>query len=154
MDELDINMRRATVEDAALVAEITHAAYGIHVPALGRKPQPMTANYRDMLVQPGHDIWLFELSGDAVGLLVLVREEEALFVYSLAVRPEKHGNGFGGFLLKFAEAQAMRAGLQMVRLYTNALMGDNVAFYLAHGYHETSREPARPGATVYLAKVL
>ena len=152
--EGDLNIRRAVPEDATVVAEMTDAAYRVYLPALGRKPQPMTTDYREMIAHPGHTIWLLEKSGRAAGLLALIREEESLLIHSLAILPEYQGQGLGGLLLKFAEAQAERGGFQMVRLYTNALMGDNVGYYKARGYQETGREPGRTGTTVYMAKVL
>ena len=108
MDELDLDVRYATPDDVAVVAEITDMAYGRYVPMLGRKPQPMTADYREMVTQ--HDVWLLTLSERPVGVLVLIREEEALLIYSIAVCPESQGQGLGALLLRFAEAQAERAG--------------------------------------------
>ena len=68
--ESDLNIHRAAPGDAGLVREITDAAYVVHVPALGRKPQPMTADHHEMLARPGHDIWLLDKSGRGAGVLV------------------------------------------------------------------------------------
>jgi GNAT superfamily N-acetyltransferase len=51
--------------------------------------------------------------------------------------PEKQGSG--RMLLDFAEEKARERGYLEVRLYTNELMHENLAWYARLGYQETSR---------------
>src|SRR5262245_37455251 len=122
-----VAIRRAVAEDAAVIAAITDAAYRNYVPRLGRKPQPMTADYQQLLAE--HPIWLLEIDGQPVGVLVLIHESQALLIYSVAVSPSEQQCGFGRQLLAWAEQEAQQAGYQHIRLYTNALMEENIARY-------------------------
>ncbi|MBM3123375.1 MAG: hypothetical protein FJZ97_14495, partial [Chloroflexi bacterium] len=67
-----LHIRQASPQDAAVVVEITDSAYEIYVPLLGRKPQPMTADHRQMIVE--NEVWLLEEAGYPLGVLELVRE--------------------------------------------------------------------------------
>ena len=39
-------LRRATLSDVAAIVALTDAAYAKYIPRIGRKPQPMTTDYR------------------------------------------------------------------------------------------------------------
>ncbi len=151
----DLELRRATPQDAQTVAEITDAAYEKYVALLGRKPQPMTADYSEIIAQ--HPVWLLvqaDQHNHPIAVLVLILEEEAMMIYSIAVRPEVQQMGLGRLLLRFAEQQTLEAGFQMLRLYTNELMPGNVDYYQRFGYRETGREPFKGSTTVYMAKLV
>ena len=59
-----IVMRRASPNDADIVAALTDAAYATYISRLGRKPQPMTADYRHLATD--HPVWLLYL-----GLIIM-----------------------------------------------------------------------------------
>src|SRR5687767_7846418 len=99
-----VAIRRAVAEDAAIIAAITDAAYRIYVPRLGRKPQPMTADYRQILAE--HPIWLLGVDHHPAGVLVLIHEPQALLIYSVAVSPSYQKRGLGRQLLAWAEQEA------------------------------------------------
>jgi GNAT superfamily N-acetyltransferase len=147
-----VAIRRAVADDAAVIATITDAAYRMYVPRLGRKPQPMTADYHQLLAE--HPIWLLEIDHQPAGVLVLIHEPQALLVYSVAVSPPYQKRGFGRQLLAWAEQEARRTGYQHIRLYTNALMEENIARYRRLGYVETGREPYQGLTLVHMAKAL
>jgi len=143
-------IRKASPQDAAVVAEITDSAYGIYVPLLGRKPQPMTADHRQMIIE--NDVWLLEEEGHPLGVLELVHEASCLLIYSVAVRPGHQRRGLGRQLMAWAERQAAQAALPRLRLYTNALMTANIALYARLGYQETEREPYLGSTLVHMAR--
>ncbi len=145
-----LQIRKASPQDAAVVAEITDSAYEIYIPLLGRKPQPMTADHRQMIIE--NDVWLLAEAGYPLGILELVRELNCLLIYSVAVRPGHQRRGLGRQLLAWAERQAARANLPRLRLYTNALMNANIALYTRLGYQETEREPYLGSTLVHMAK--
>ena len=147
-----VAIRRAVADDTAVIATITDAAYRIYVPRLGREPQPMTADYHKLLAE--QPIWLLEIDHQPAGVLVLIHESQALLIYSVAVSPSYQKRGFGRQLLAWAEQEARRAGYQRIRLYTNALMEENIARYRRLGYVETGREPYQGLTLVHMAKVL
>ncbi len=76
---------------------------------------------------------------EIVGLIVLAKEPDHLLVENVAVEPGRQSRGIGRALLAFAEEVAMGADLTTLRLYTHALMIENLAFYPRLGYVETER---------------
>jgi len=148
----ELSIRRATPADADTVSETTDQAYTRYVPLLGRKPQPMTADHRAMIVD--HQVWLLTQGGRSLAILELVDEPGCTLLYSVAVRPEVQKRGLGRRLLAWAERQASRAGHERIRLYTNARMEDNLRLYARFGYAETGREPYQGSTLVHMAKAL
>ncbi|HLC06206.1 MAG TPA: GNAT family N-acetyltransferase [Anaerolineales bacterium] len=147
-----LTIRRARQADAEDVAALTDSAYQKYVPLLGRKPQPMTADYRRMIKENG--VWLLSSEDHPAGVLVLITEPECLLIYSVAIRPELQKQGMGRYLLAWAEEEARRVGCQRIRLYTNSLMEANIALYTQLGYLETHREPYAGSTLVHMSKWL
>ncbi len=148
----DPDIRRATLADAAAVAHLTEAAYAKYVPILGRKPQPMTTDHARLIAE--HTVWLLWADDRLVGLLELIDEPGVLLIYSIAIDPGQQRQGYGGRLLAWAETQARANGQQRIRLFTNERMSSNVAWYTAHGFVETGREPISGSALVHMTKTL
>jgi len=144
--------RRATTADIPIIIALTQAAYTKYIARLGREPQPMTADYDQILAtQP---VWLLCLADEPIGVLVLMHEPEALLIYSVAISPLYQKRGYGRRLLAWAEEQAQQAGYTTIRLFTNALMTENIALYRRLGYSETRREPFGGLTLVHMAKRL
>ena len=148
----EIRMRRATLDDAKDIATLTDATYGKYVPRMRRKPQPMTADYHEIIAE--HVVWLLLLGGQLAGLLILMEQPGALLIYSVAVKPEWQGRGLGRYLLAWAEQQARAAGHTEIRLYTNEHMVENIDLYRRAGYQETRREHYVGSNIVHMAKAL
>jgi GNAT superfamily N-acetyltransferase len=89
-------------------------------------------------VTAGH-IWVAEDDTRLVGLLVLVPQPDHLLLENVAVHWEAQGRGVGRQLLGVAEREARRQHFGEIRLYTNELMTENLAYYPRHGYTETHR---------------
>lgn len=145
-------VRKAIPADAQSVREITDLAYARYLPLLGRKPQPMTADHLAMIAE--HAVWVLAQGERTLAVLELIDEPDCTLIYSIAVRPEDQKHGFGRRLLAWAESEATRAGHNRVRLYTNALMEDNLRLYSRLGYRETGREPYKGSTLVHMAKTL
>jgi ribosomal protein S18 acetylase RimI-like enzyme len=143
-------IRRASAADAEIIQSITDAAYAKYVPLLGRKPQPMTVDYRQVLAE--HPIWLLAVDDRPAGVLVLMHEPDALLIYSVAIDPAFQKGGLGRKLLAWAEQEAQQAGYAHIRLFTNALMQANIALYARLGYVETGREPYNGLTIVHMRK--
>ncbi len=149
-------IRPASATDRPLIADIVDAAYGPWVAVIGGRPAPMDADYA-ALIDAGR-VHVAELpSGghaNVAGVLVLVREDEAMLVENVAVHPRFQGRGIGRALMSFADAEARRRRLPAVRLFTHETMSGNIALYTSLGYVETDRQPIGHGRLVFMRKEL
>lgn len=148
-------LRPATAADIGAAARCSRAAYRKYLARLGYEPKPMAADYRALAVD--YALWVLSDNSACRGVLVLKDEADHLLIYSVAIDPAWQGRGLGRRLMAFAEDEARRRGLPELRLYTNAAMHENVAFYAALGYRETARRPHPriSGSTlVFMSKAL
>jgi ribosomal protein S18 acetylase RimI-like enzyme len=150
--EEKISLRKGRPADVEAISALTDAAYTKYIPLIGRKPQPMTADYSKMVVD--NTIWLLTVDNQLAGVLVLVYEPETLLIYSVAIQPEYQKQGLGRRLLVWAEQQAIQAGYHSIRLYTNERFVYNINLYKRLGYQETSREPLLNSTIVHMTKKL
>ncbi len=147
-----VKFRQAAAVDLPTILAITDAAYAHYVPLLKRKPQPMETDYLPLIA--AGEVWLLDVDDQAVGVIVLTDEADHILIYSVAVHPEFQQRGLGRRLLAWAEQRTIAHGYALVRLYTNALMVENIALYGRVGYVETGRESYTGGAIVYMEKRL
>jgi ribosomal protein S18 acetylase RimI-like enzyme len=122
------------------------------VPAGAEAPDRLDTSGAGSLV-PGGAVDVSPLNG-LLGVLVMRRVEHAMFIENVAVRPGHQGQGLGRRLMAFAEEAARTAGLSELRLYTNELMLENVAFYCRLGYVETARRLDAGFRRVFMRKTL
>jgi len=147
-----IAIRKASLDDASIISTLTDAAYAKYVPLMGRKPQPMTADYQRIVAE--HPVWMLWIDEQPAGVLVLMHEPEDVLIYSVAIAPAYQKRGLGRRLLAWAESEARQAGYAHIRLFTNALMEANIALYTRLGYVETRREPFHELTIVHMRKPL
>ena len=150
--EAPITVRLASRGDADTVAAITDAAYSKYIPRIGRKPEPMTVDYGNMISE--NPVHILMVGDRPAGVLVLKHEEDQTLIWSVAVHPDHQGRGLGLRLLRLAEQEARVRGYRKIRLYTNSLFTENIALYRWFGYEETMREPFRDSTLVHMAKKL
>jgi GNAT superfamily N-acetyltransferase len=112
----------------------------------------MTADYAAAVGRG--EVWVADRGGVAVGLLVLVSQAGYLLLENVAVHPSAQALGVGARLLALAEEQAALAGFSEIRLYTNAAMTENLAYYPRHGYVETHRAEQDGFQRVFFTKWL
>lgn len=142
------HIRGATTDDAARMRAIARAAYAKYVPRIGREPSPMVADY-DAAVTANHAV-VIEAAGSILGYMIGWPESDAYFIENIGVDPEYQGGGLGRRLIDHAVSQADRLGLPALRLYTNALMAENLAMYAHIGFVETHRTVEKGFHRVYL----
>ncbi len=145
-------MRRATVEDAPAIRELTRAAYAKWVPVIGREPTPMTADYVEAVRD--HLIDLLYVDGELTGLIEMIPEADHLLIQNVAVSPSFQHRGYGRRLMAHAEGLAVSLGYREVRLYTNRLFAENVQLYLKLGYRVDREEAWKGGVAVYMSQRL
>lgn len=138
-------IRRAGPEDVETVQRISAEAYiPAYMAVLGTVPKPATEDYEPR-IEKG-EVWILEIEDKPAGIAVLEVNTDHLLIYSIAVRPNSQGKGYGRALLDFADSRAIEAGLHEVRLYTNERMERNLTLYRKHGFVEvgTRPHPSRP----------
>jgi ribosomal protein S18 acetylase RimI-like enzyme len=143
-------IRRARIGEGGWAQALVRRAYALYVPRMGQEPAPMLADYR-ALIEAG-EVQVLEEAGAPVALIVLRPDEDALFVENIAVDPLVQRKGHGRALLAFAEREARRLGLTAIRLYTNAAMTENLAYYPRLGFRETDHREEDGYSRVYFEK--
>jgi ribosomal protein S18 acetylase RimI-like enzyme len=147
-----IGFRLALPGDVAALGQLARAAYAVYQPRMSRPPAPVTADYGSAVL--AGQVWVAEEDARVLGMLELVPEPDALLLRNVAVYPDAQGRGIGAELLALAEREAGRRGLTEIRLYTNELMTENLAFYPRHGYRITGRAEQDGYRRVFFSKQL
>jgi len=146
-------IRPARPEDAKAVHQLVQDAYGHYVARLGKPPGPMLDDYAQRIMDG--QLWVLDKAGALAELMVLENGQDGtLLLDNVAVAPSAQGKGYGQRLVAFVETEARLSGCSKVRLYTNMLMTENLAFYERLGFCETSRVSEKGYERVYMAKTL
>ena len=147
-----IELRRATLADAADILHVVRDAYARWVPVMGREPIPIQTDYAKAVQR--HRIDLHHVDGALAALIEMHPAQDHLLIVNIAVAPAFQGRGLGGALLDHAERVAAGLGLGEVRLYTNVLRAENIALYLARGYRKEREEAFMGGVVTHMTKRL
>jgi ribosomal protein S18 acetylase RimI-like enzyme len=145
-------IRPARADEVGWVAETVIAAFRPYAVRIGREPAPMTADHAALVA--ADEVHIAEEAGERLGLIVMRGEADHLFIDIIAVRPEAQHRGIGRGLMAFAETEAQRFGLGALRLYTNALMTENLRFYPRLGFRRTGARSEHGFERVYFEKRL
>lgn len=145
-------IRPATAHDVAPVQALIEAAYALYIPRIGARPGPMLEDYAALIAQGRVEV--FEEQGQVLGVLVLIALADGLLLDNVAVSPAAQGRGLGRQLMAHAEARARQLGLEVVRLYTNEAMSENLGLYERLGYRETHRAEQAGFRRVFMEKRL
>jgi ribosomal protein S18 acetylase RimI-like enzyme len=130
-------IRFAQPDEAEPIRAVARDAYARWTPRLGRESSPMRADYSEVIAEGR--AWVLEVDRKIVGFIDLKDDPEVLEIANIAVLAAEQGKGYGGRLLAFAEEEAKRRGCDVVRLYVNALMTENIDIYRHLGYSEVER---------------
>jgi GNAT superfamily N-acetyltransferase len=149
---LSNELRIATANDQPAVEAIVEAAYKHYIARIGQKPGPMLDDYGAQIA--AGRVHVMDCDGEPKGLLVLIPEADAMLLDNVAVHPSAQGRGLGRQMMIFAEQAAGDAGYETIRLYTNAMMTENIALYTRAGYVETHRGVEKGLHRVYMTKRL
>jgi ribosomal protein S18 acetylase RimI-like enzyme len=147
-----VTFRSAMSTDSRALAGLVDAAYGHYVDRIGMVPRPMTQNYAEVIT--ARQVTIAEVSGSAVGVLVVNAADGQFVIDNVAVHPDHRGTGLGRALLDLAETEARRAGFDVIHLYTHEQMTENLAIYTKRGYHEDERRSQGTFDLVFMSKRL
>lgn len=153
------SIRRATVEDLSFLQAIVIASYSKYLERLAKPPAPMLLNYTEL--PKDRDMYVLESFSDdkgseIVGGITLAIDEAsgAVKVNNVVVGPAAQGRGYGRVLMEFAESVAREKGIDLLELYTNVKMHENISIYLKFGYVETERRTEDGHDRVFFRKQL
>ena len=145
-------IREATPADLHAVQRIAQQAFAPFVAIIGKKPEPMTADFAALI-----DKGLVEVSvrTDGVnGYCVSYPKGVGWHVENLAIAPSLQGSGVGRALMADAEKRATAQGFETIDLYTNVAMEGALAFYPRLGYVELYRAEVDGFRRAYFRKNL
>lgn len=145
-------LRPAVLADLGAVQAVVREGYTPYIARMGQKPGPMLADYA-ALIGAGA-VTLAERDGRVAGVLVLLDRAGYLLLDNVVVDPAQQGQGVGRALLVHAEHEARRRGRPEIRLYTNALMTENIQMYARAGFVETDRRVEDGYHRVFFAKAV
>jgi len=131
-------IREALINDVDAVKACVVKAFEIYTSRIGKPPGPMILDFAAEI--EARHVWLAELDGQVVGVLVQYETEQGFYIDTVAVLPHLQGTGIGRTLLQFAEGEAMRRGYNSIYLCTNVKMIENQVFYPRIGYVEYERK--------------
>ncbi|MCI0159006.1 GNAT family N-acetyltransferase [Leifsonia shinshuensis] len=127
----------AREDDVAGIEALVREAYEPYVERIGAEPGPLLDDYRAIVADGRATV--VRRDGAVVALLVMSVAADHVLVENVAVAESERGGGLGGRLLDLADERARAAGVGEVRLYTNAAMTENLAYYPRRGFRETGR---------------
>lgn len=149
-------IRPAIPADYPAVVACIEAAFSKWVPIMsGMKPLALTADYHAHIESGATYVMEGNTKGELAGLLILWREDDALYLDTIAVNPAYQKHGLGRRLLAFTEQKAREMGLEKITLVTNEKMVANQEYYTKNGFVETHRHALHEGRVgVWMRKIL
>lgn len=144
--------RTATPDDVPGIRSLVRQAYAKWIPTIGREPRPMLVDYAEAIHDFRFD--LLTVDGQLAGVLQTCPCADHLWIENVAVHPNHQHRGHGQSLLVLAEQLARHAGLDALRLLTNAAFASNVALYQKLGYEIEQSEAFMGGTTLYMQRRL
>lgn len=147
-----LSIRLAQPDDVDALRALVTEAYGHYVARIGKPPGPMIDDYARRIAAA--QAWVGELDGILVGLVVLEERTDGILLDNVAVSPAMQGRGLGRALIAFAERESRRRGFAELRLYTHALMVENIALYGRLGFSEIGRVQEKGFDRIYMTKHL
>lgn len=151
-----LSLSRAKVEDVPAIENIVKEAYTKYIERIGKPPAPMMADYTELLVS--HDVFVLTLTStnEIVGSIVLKEDHStnSIKINNLVVDTAAQGRGFGGLLMRYAEAFAKVRSRPALTLFTNAMMYENLVLYPKMGFKEIEKKSEDGYERVYFRKEL
>ena len=147
-----IAVRAAHEGDALVAAACVKAAFEPYVDRIGKPPAPMLSDYAALAAEG--KVWVAELGGRVVGVLVQYETADGFYIDTVAASPHTHGTGVGRALLEFAEGEARGRGFESIYLCTNSKMTENQVLYPKIGYFEYDRRAQSGYERVFYRKQL
>ena len=151
----DVNIRRATLADVCLLAELNKDVQQIHAdayPNVFKQPDNFAEIVADfetrILADVDGFVFIVEAERQAVGYIyarAVTRPENAythvqklMIVDQISVRPAYHNKGYGHRLMQAVREVAAEQGIQRIQLDTYAFNANAQQFYANLGFERVS----------------
>ncbi len=145
-------IRPAGSDDVGGIKSCVEAAYRHYISRIGKPPGPMLDDYGEVINK--HRVFVAEVKGSVIGVLVLIRRGNGILLDNVAVHPEQQKTGLGRRLIELAESETQIQGFGHLDLYTHEAMTENIELYKKLGYVETERRMEKGYRRVYMRKTL
>lgn len=141
-----IEIRQATASDLkALIAIYAADAIGGHGDTNEAAAFDDYARAFDVIAASPHEkLYVAEQQGEIVGTFQTLvtttltgRGSSAMIIEAVQTRPDKRGQGIGADMIRFCIGEAQRAGVNSVRLTSNAARTDAHRFYHKLGFEQS-----------------
>ncbi|MEB4592312.1 ribosomal protein S18-alanine N-acetyltransferase [Candidatus Thiothrix sp. Deng01] len=119
-------LRPMTAEDVDAVMQVEERAY----------PYPWTAGIFRDCIRHGHSCWIYEQNGTIIGYAVVMFVLDEMHLLNICIRPDDHGKGLGGRLLKTLERIARGAKAETCFLEVRQSNFPAIRLYLNAGFNE------------------
>lgn len=133
----ELSIRTAESADVPLLKQCIESAYSVYKDNIPDLPNVSDGLSSSMV---GKSVWVAELKGMVVGVMILKPTSDFLILENVAVRPEASGSGVGKALISKAEAECVRLELSEIRLSTHTDMVGNINLYKHLGWRVLSVE--------------
>jgi GNAT superfamily N-acetyltransferase len=139
---LQLEIRRAGPEDAAVVARVLQESFAEFKPLYSDGGFGATTPRAEQVLARMREgpVWLALHEGVALGTVAIVVRGASAYIRGMAVLPAARGSGTGSALLQHAENWAVKAGCARLFLSTTPFLGAAIRLYERFGFHFTDDE--------------
>lgn len=141
---------QAKSQDIKAVKRIAQEAFEPYIHVMGQMPAPGLETFREKILR-GH-VWVH--SSPASAYLIAYPKGEGFLIDAVAVSSQQRGKGVGKAMIEHAEQMALGQNHELIWLYTNELMHENINLYTHLGYEIFDRRTEDGFSRVYMRKIL
>jgi N-acetylglutamate synthase-like GNAT family acetyltransferase len=138
-----IEIRRATPDDAAFIAKVLHESFVVFKPLYTEAGfLATTPNEQQVLARMREGpVWVASQKGEVIGTVAIVLQDESAYIRGMAVLPWARGTGAGSALLRNIESWAIDAACVRLFLSTTPFLSDAIRLYERFGFQRTEEGP-------------
>lgn len=139
----DVRIRRATAQDALIIASVLQQAFAEHEPLYTKEGYAATTPGADEVLARMNQgpIWIALHPDQIVGTASVVPKPEGIYVRGMAVLPSARGLGIGYSLLTEIQRLAEAHCAKRLFLSTTPFLNRAIRLYEAFGFERTNEGP-------------
>jgi putative acetyltransferase len=138
-----VEVRRATAEDASAIASVLREAFVEYAPLYTPDALAATTPSAERILDRWHEgpVWVVEYDRRIVGTVAAMPQDEALYVRSMAIVPAARGRNLGRLLLDAVERFARAHGFTKLCLSTTRFLDRAIRLYEQSGFVRATSGP-------------